>query len=45
MLPPLLLPASANPTQPYYLALENNLVGSTFFFSMFALFGGPLFCF
>ena len=45
MLYPLLLSASANPTQPYYLALESSLVGSTFFFSMFALFGGALFLF
>ena len=45
MLHPLLLSTPANPTQPYYLALENDLVGSTFFFSMFALFGGALFLF
>lgn len=42
---PLLLITSPNPMQPYYLALENNLVGSTFFFCMFALFGGALFLF
>lgn len=34
-----------NPMRPYYLALENDLVASTFFFSMFALLGGALFFF
>ena len=42
---PLLLVTPATAVQPYFLALENNLVGSTFFFSMFALFGGALFLF
>ena len=41
----LLLSVSNNPMQPYFLALENDLVGGTFFFSMFALFGGALFLF
>lgn len=41
----LLLSVSDNPLQPYFLALEHNLVGGTFFFSMFALFGGALFLF
>lgn len=43
----LLVPAStlASPLRPYYLALENDLVGTTFFFSMFALLGGALFFF
>ena len=35
----------AVPTRPYYLALENDLVAGTFFFSMFALLGGALFFF
>lgn len=34
------IPVPANALRPYYLALENDLVGNTFFFSMFALFGG-----
>ncbi|MBC8084133.1 MAG: bacteriorhodopsin [Hymenobacter sp.] len=38
-------PSAPNTLRPYYLALENDLVGSTFFFSMFALFGGALFLF
>lgn len=41
----LLLAISPNPSQPYFLALGNDFVGSTFFFSMFALFGGALFLF
>jgi sensory rhodopsin len=35
----------ANSTRPYYLALEHDLVGGTFFFSMFALLGGAAFFF
>ena len=42
---PIPLSVSNNPLQPYFLALENDLVGGTFFFSMFALFGGALFLF
>ena len=45
---PLLLQAAAqaaNSLRPYYLTLENDLVGITFFFSMFALAGGALFFF
>lgn len=34
-----------SPLRPYYLALENDLVGTTFFFSMFAFFGAALFFF
>lgn len=45
MSPSLLLSVANNPLQPYFLALENDLVGGTFFFSMFALFGGALFLF
>jgi len=45
MLHILLLQISNNPLRPYYLSLENDLVGATFFFSMFALFGGALFFF
>lgn len=49
MLHPFFLQASAaaanNPLRPYYLALENDLVGATFFFSMFALLGGAAFFF
>lgn len=45
MMQPLLLQAATNPLHPYYLALENDLVGSTFFFAMFALFGGAVFFF
>jgi sensory rhodopsin len=45
MLHSLLLSTPAVSLQPYYLALENNLVGGTFFFSMFALFGGAAFLF
>ena len=41
----LLLASPASAVQPYFLALENNLVGSTFFFGMFALLGGALFLF
>ena len=37
--------ATAAQLRPYYSALENDLVGTTFFFSMFALFGGALFFF
>lgn len=35
----------ANSVRPYYLALENDLVAGTFYFSMFALLGGALFFF
>ena len=49
MLPPLLLQLAASPPasslRPYYLALNTDLVGGTFFYSMFALFGGALFLF
>lgn len=49
MLPSLLLqlpaPGPTGALRPYYLALENDLVGTTFFFSMFALLGGALFLF
>ena len=49
MLPPLLLQSAASPLvsslRPYYLALNTDLVGGTFFYSMFALFGGALFLF
>ena len=41
----LLLSVPNNSVQPYFLSLENNLIGGTFFFSMFALFGGALFLF
>lgn len=37
--------ALASPMRHYYLALENDLIGATFFFSMFALFGGAIFFF
>ncbi|UYZ62004.1 bacteriorhodopsin-like [Hymenobacter weizhouensis] len=39
------VPTAATPMQPYYLALENDLVAGTFFFSMFALLGGAAFFF
>lgn len=51
LLPPLLLQlqhATAltdNSLRPYYQVLDNDLVGGTFFYSMFALFGGALFLF
>lgn len=45
MLPALLLQAAANFTGPYYLALHDDLVGATFFFGMFALFGAAVFFF
>ncbi|AMJ64087.1 hypothetical protein [Hymenobacter sp. PAMC 26628] len=34
---------AGGPLRPYCLALENDLVGATLFFSMFALLGGALF--
>jgi len=42
---PLLLQIAQAPLRPYYLALENDLIGDTFFFSMFALLAGALFFF
>lgn len=41
------VPAStlANPLRPYYMALENDLAATTFFFSMLSLLGGALFFF
>lgn len=35
----------ANSSRPYYQVLDKDLVGGTFFYSMFALFGGALFLF
>ena len=46
---PLLLQLSASSPagslRPFYTALDTDLVGGTFFYSMFALFGGALFLF